>query len=372
MELIRRWLPITVVIVLTLGMHWYIARRFRGWVIQLFAVLASLWMVFGLPMLLLGGGGLLTAVQINWLMALTLAWVIVMMSASLWVRLQAAAGFDPARRKFLAIAAPVVASAPLIAAGGGAVLARSGLYTNEVTLRIKGLHKDLDGLRLAQLTDIHYGPFFGRAELERAVAMANECKPHVTLLTGDLITRWGDDLTGCLRVLRGLKAEAGVYGCHGNHEDDSGVTDEATELAAKQGFRFLRGEAAALRFGAATLNLAGHDYQRLGAEPLPDAARELKQAGALNVLLQHNPAVFPRVAELGFDLMLAGHTHGGQINLEILNENLNLARFFTPYVRGEYARDGKLLYVSSGLGTVAIPIRLGAPPEVTVIRLCGV
>jgi len=172
-------------------------------------------------------------------------------------------------------------------------------------------------------------------------------------------------------VLRGLKAEAGVFGCHGNHELDSGVSEKASALAAKQGFRILRGEAAALRFGEATLNLAGDDYQRMGREPLPGAEARVR-AGALNVLLQHSPAVFPRAAELGYDLMLAGHTHGGQINLGLLNENLNLARCFTPYVRGEYARDGRLLYVSSGLGTVAIPVRLGAPPEVTVIRLCAV
>jgi len=201
--------------------------------------------------------------------------------------------------------------------------------------------------------------------------MANECRPHVTLVTGDLITRVGDDLRGCLSALRGLKAEAGVFGCHGNHEEYADLEDEATALGARQGLRFLRGESAALRFGQATLNLAGHDYAHLDGYQLPDAGEQLKE-GALNVLLQHNPAAFPRAAELGYDVMLAGHTHGGQINMGVFDENLNLARIFTPYVRGEYQLDGKLLYVSSGLGTVAIPVRLGAPPEVTVIRLCAV
>jgi hypothetical protein len=148
------------------------------------------------------------------------------------------------------------------------------------------------------------------------------------------------------------------------------MLEEATELGAKQGLRFLRGEAAALRFGSATLNLAGHDYQHLDDIHLPGAGA-LMQEDALNILLQHNPAAFPRSAELGYDLMLAGHTHGGQINADVFGENLNVARMFTPYVRGEYRRNGKLLYVSSGLGTVAIPVRLGAPPEVTVIRLCA-
>jgi uncharacterized protein len=371
MELIRRWVPMAVIIALTLYMNWYVGRRIRGRSIRAAVGLASLCMVLGVPLLVKSRGGPFPADQVSYLMAASLAWVLVLISASLWVRLKTSAEFDPERRRFLAAGAPVVALAPLVAAGGGVFIARSGLQTCEVTLRIKGLRKDLDGLRVAQLTDIHYGPFFGRAELERAVAMANECRPHITVVTGDLITRRGDDLEGCLRVLRGLKAEAGVFGCHGNHEQYSDVSDEASALAAKQGFRILRGEAAALRFGQATLNLAGDDYQRLGREPLPGAEARVR-AGALNVLLQHSPAVFPRAAELGYDLMLAGHTHGGQINLGILNENLNLARCFTPYVRGEYERDGRLLYVSSGLGTVAVPVRLGAPPEVTVFKLCAV
>jgi predicted MPP superfamily phosphohydrolase len=371
MELIRRWILTVVVIALTLGMHWYVARRVRGFAAWTLAALASLWMVIIVPLLQVGGAGLFGTVQISYMMAGSLGWVILATSAALWTRLRSAAEFNPERRRFLAVGAPVVAAAPLVAAGGGVFVARSGMRTREVTLKIEGLAKDLDGLRLAQLTDIHYGPFFGRAELERAVAMANECKPHLTVVTGDLITRRGDDLAGCLQVLRKLKAEGGIYGCHGNHEADSGLMGQATELGLKQGLRMLRGEAAALRFGAATLNLAGHDYQRMGQPPLAGGGA-LARAGALNVLLQHNPAVFPRASALGFDLMLAGHTHGGQINVEVFEENLNVARLFTPYVRGEYARDGKLLYVSSGLGTVGIPVRLGAPPEVTVIRLCAV
>lgn len=371
MEFLRRSLPLAVVIGLTLCMHWYVARRFRGWTVRAGAILASLWMLIAVPALQMGRAELLTTNQISYLTAGSLVWVIMAISASSWVLLRGAADFNPERRRFLTVGAPMAAAAPMLVAGGGVFIARSGLYTREVPLKIKGLHKDLDGLRIAQVTDIHYGPFFGRAELERAVAMANECKPHVTVVTGDMITRRGDDLEGCLAVLRGLKADAGVWGCHGNHEEYAKVMEKAKLLGAKQGLRFLRGEAAALRFGQATLNLAGDDYQHMGADMLPDAG-ELLKAGALNVLLQHNPQAFPRAAALGFDVMLAGHTHGGQINLGVFGENLNIARMFTPYVRGEYQRDGKLLYVSSGLGTVAVPIRLGAPPEVTVIRLCAV
>ncbi len=371
MELIRRWVPISVVILLALSMHWYVARQFRSWAVWAVAGLASLWMVAVVPLLMNDIMILfVTPDQLAYLVAASLAWVILMVSAVLGVYLRRAAAFNPERRRFLAMSAPIAGAVPLVAAGYGSFIASSSLELNEVTLKVNGLHRDLDGLRIAQLTDIHYGPFFGRKDLERAVAMANEARPHITVVTGDLITRWGDALEGCLEVLRGLRAGAGLYGCHGNHEEYAEVLDKASALGTIQGLRFLRGNAVALRFGNATLNLAGHDYQHMGHTHLP-RAEELVRADAFNVLLQHNPTVFPRSAELGFDLMLAGHTHGGQIGVSLLRENFSVARCFSPYVRGEYEIKGKLLYVSSGLGTVGIPVRLGAPPEVTVIRLCA-
>lgn len=85
-------------------------------------------------------------------------------------------------------------------------------------------------------------------------------------------------------------------------------------------------------FGKTILNVAGHDYQRVRMPYLRGGEALVVRPGAFNLLLQHNPDVFLKAAELGFDLTLAGHTHGGQINVEILNENVNLARFFTPFV----------------------------------------
>ena len=91
----------------------------------------------------------------------------------------------------------------------------------------------------------------------------------------------------------------------------------------------------------------------------------------LNVLLSHNPDVFPAAVRKGFPLTIAGHTHGGQVNLELLHQNFNTARYFTPYVRGLYREGDASIYVSSGLGTIGVPVRIGAPAEVTVLRLCA-
>jgi predicted MPP superfamily phosphohydrolase len=79
--------------------------------------------------------------------------------------------------------------------------------------------------------------------------------------------------------------------------------------------------------------------------------------------------VFPVAAGLGFDLTMAGHTHGGQINVEILHQNLNVARFLTPFVYGRYGQGRASLYVSRGIGTIGIPVRIGARPEITLLRL---
>jgi predicted MPP superfamily phosphohydrolase len=121
------------------------------------------------------------------------------------------------------------------------------------------------------------------------------------------------------------------------------------------------------------LNVAGVDYQpqRLRRQYL-DGAERLIAPGAVNVLLSHNPDVFPVAAEQGFDLTIAGHTHGGQINVEILHQSLNIARFVTPFVYGRYRAGRSSLYVSRGIGTIGLPIRIGAPPEITLLRLTAV
>jgi predicted MPP superfamily phosphohydrolase len=89
----------------------------------------------------------------------------------------------------------------------------------------------------------------------------------------------------------------------------------------------------------------------------------------LNILLSHNPDVFPVAARQGYHLTLAGHTHGGQVAVEILDQTINPARFFTPYVRGLYRLDHRAAYVTRGIGTIGIPARIGVPPEITLIRL---
>ena len=279
---------------------------------------------------------------------------------------------NPVRRAVLKAGANAMLAAPLAITAFGIIVERQRFILKEVEIGIPNLPKDLHGLKLVQLTDMHVSPFLTVNELARAVDMANETKANVALVTGDLITSSGDPLDGCLRELSRLRADAGVFGCMGNHEIYARSEDYTSQQAARLGMRFLRRESQTLRFGNAALNLAGVDYQRFGEVYLSGADRMLSiDPQTLNILLSHNPDVFPAAANQGWDLTIAGHTHGGQVTFELLSRHLNIARFFTPFVYGHYERDGKSIYVSRGLGTVGVPARIGAPPEVVLIRLCA-
>lgn len=273
------------------------------------------------------------------------------------------------RRNFLRAANLAVFAAPAAVLGYGVFIERFQLRLREQTIEIPGLHSDLDGLRVVQLTDIHLSPFLSIRELDRAIAMANETRAHLALVTGDLISSAGDPLELCLNHLRELRSDAGTFGCMGNHERYSDAEDYVEQQGARLGMHFLRSAAAPLKFGNAVMNLAGVDYQHMRA-PYLVGAESMIQPGAFNVLMSHNPDVFPVAARQGYQLTVAGHTHGGQVRVEILRQDLNVARFFTPFVDGLYRKDSASIFVSRGIGTIALPVRLGAVPEVALLRLC--
>ena len=311
---------------------------------------------------------------VEWLRAGGLFWAAlgvcaaaVDLAAFWWTRERS---LDPGRRRLLLAARAAAVAAPAAVIGYGVFIERSRFRMTEVDLLVKDLPMDLNGLRLVQITDIHMGTYLQRRDVDRAVAMANETRPHLALVTGDLITVRRDPLESCVEALAKLRADAGVLGCLGNHEIVGRCEAEAARLGAAAGIRFLRGERVGLRFGSAVMNVAGVDYQRQQKKYLIGAER-LIDPGAFNLLLSHNPDVFPVAARQGFDLTIAGHTHGGQVTVEILHQYLNVVRFFTPYIYGSYERDGRQAWVGRGLGTVGVPARVGAPPEVALIRLCA-
>ena len=276
----------------------------------------------------------------------------------------------PGRRRVLNTAGNALMAAPFAAMGYGALVQRTDFRVREVDVPLAGLPQDLENLRILQLSDIHLSAFLSESEFARVVDASLELRPHLAVITGDLISGPRDPLDACIRQLARLKADAGVFGCMGNHERFAKVEDYTERECARRGIRFLRLQNQILRFGSAELNLAGCDYYswRQRDRYLAGMDRLVKPA-TVNILLQHNPDVFPVAAGQGYNLLLAGHTHGGQVTVEILEQSINPARFFTPYVYGSYREANASAYVTRGIGTIGVPARIGAPPEISLLRL---
>ncbi|OLD79330.1 MAG: hypothetical protein AUF67_16550 [Acidobacteria bacterium 13_1_20CM_58_21] len=312
---------------------------------------------------------------------------------------------DPGRRYFFRAATAAAGAAPFLGAMYGFAAERLNYQVRRVEIPLPNLPSALDGMQIVQISDIHLSSYMSRTQVRRAVDMANELGADLAVVTGDLITGSGDSIADCIDEIRHLHAPLGIWGCNGNHEVYARAEDEAAYLYAQAGMKLLRQENAQITFKGAPFNLIGIDYQR---ERTPRSQRQqtlarlqpLVRRDMINILLSHNPNTFNRAAELGVELSLAGHTHGGQIQVEILDHRLSPARFITDYIAGLYQRPlfapapneraasnvsatrasspslfalssppMAHIYVNRGLGTVGAPVRLGVPPEISLIVL---
>jgi predicted MPP superfamily phosphohydrolase len=312
---------------------------------------------------------------------------------------------DPGRRYFFRAATAAAGAAPFITAMYGFASERLNYQVRRVEIPIPNLPSALDGMQIVQISDIHLSGYMSRTQVRRAVDMANDLGADLAVVTGDLITGPGDPIADCVDEIRHLRAPLGIWGCNGNHEIYARAEDEAGYLYAQAGMHLLRQQNAQIVFKGAQFNLIGVDYQRERTsrgqrQPTLAQVEPLVRRDMPNILLSHNPNSFNRAAELGIELSLAGHTHGGQIQVEILDHRLSPARFITDYIAGLYQRplfapapnERALasasvprkfspslfppessamahIYVNRGLGTVGAPVRLGVPPEISLIVL---
>ncbi len=285
---------------------------------------------------------------------------------------------SPARRHFLARTAVAISATPFAACAYGLLYERTEIETTHQRIMLRRLPKAFDGFRIAQLSDIHIGPFMPAGDIRKCVAMVNQLKPDLVALTGDFVTWEGSPERAVVEALSGLKAPFGIFGCLGNHEIWSGVQDSITRLFAERGAKILRRENATIKSAGERLNLIGVDYetQTSFGPPRHEVVSQYLQGVApltlpdtVNILLSHNPNTFDRAAELGIDLSLAGHTHGGQVTLEYISPDISPARLITAYVRGWFQKGDSQLYVNRGIGTIFSPVRFGSPPEITLYEL---
>ncbi len=287
---------------------------------------------------------------------------------------------NESRRTFFRYVSYAIGSIPFVAAVYGFAAGRLKYRVERVEIPIANLPKELDGLRIAQLSDIHIGEFMPREEVRRAVDMANNLKPDLAVVTGDFISSEFDPLGDCVAELARLSAPLGTWGCNGNHEIYADAEDAAQALFQEHGMKLLRQENVQLDWRGAKFNLIGVDYQRDHmtrgpAGPMLQGIEPLISREHPNILLSHNPNSFHRAAEMGIELSLAGHTHGGQVKVEIVDHSFSPARLITDFVAGLYQlpmrETGKkaALYVNRGLGTFGVPMRIGVLPEITLLTL---
>jgi hypothetical protein len=289
------------------------------------------------------------------LMALGVA-ELIRLAASPWVA-------EPQLSRMLA---GLVGGSVAVAAAAGMTSALGRVGVKHVPITLERLPSELSGFRLVQLSDLHIGPMLGREWLERVVETVNELKPDAVAITGDLVDGSVTRLREHVAPLAALSAKHGVFFVTGNHEYYSGADEWLAELR-RLGVRPLRNERVALGGPEASFDLAGvDDWMAFGdghganlASALEgrDPSREL-------VLLAHQPKQIDEASAYGVGLQLSGHTHGGQIFPWGV-----FVRLQQPYVSGLVRHGSCQLYVSNGTGFWGPPIRVGAPPEITLLEL---
>ncbi len=237
-----------------------------------------------------------------------------------------------------------------------------------VDIPIKNLHPDLDGLTLVQISDVHVGPTIKRGFVQEVVDTVNGLKPDIIALTGDLVDGSVRQLRNDVAPLSDLKAPLGYYFITGNHEYYSGVRQWVAETA-RLGFTVLLNEHRVIERGEGRLLLAGvTDYSAAQFDPSqatdPHKAIEGAPECHVKLLLTHQPKSIFKAAEVGYDYVISGHTHGGQYFPYHF-----LAALAQPYISGLHTHDKTRIYVSRGTGYWGPPLRIGAPSEITVHRL---
>jgi hypothetical protein len=232
---------------------------------------------------------------------------------------------------------------------------------------LRGLRPELDGLRIAHLSDFHLGvPSRGGTAVERAVDWVEERQPDLTLISGDLLSRRGGEAR-----LRELTARLpNCFAVLGNHDYNTS-RDPFSQIAAVDDL----GPATLLSDDARTIELRGRRVQIVGVDPrsfrrrLQRPERLADPDADLRILLCHFPDIVDRIPEGVFDLVLAGHLHAGQICVPWPGGRLRLAHIRWTYIRGLYQRPAGMLHLSAGLGTTFVPFRFLARPEATELVL---
>lgn len=246
------------------------------------------------------------------------------------------------------------------AAAHGFMYERHRVVVTEAALPVAGWPPALDGLRIGFLTDLHRSATVSHSLIADAVTMVMAHAPDLVVLGGDYVTnRDRRYVRPAVDALKGLAARHGVFAILGNHDDER----EVPAALSAAGFAVLRDERSRVTVRGEPIEIAGLRYW---THRVPDITRVLKGAAPTLLLLAHTPKRLIEAAALSVPLMLSGHTHGGQIVLPGIGAIA--AREF-PVIAGSARRDNTTVFVSRGIGTSYVPIRLNCPPEVAILTI---
>ncbi|MBI4552617.1 MAG: metallophosphoesterase [Candidatus Latescibacteria bacterium] len=300
------------------------------------------------------------------------------------VELVVPAGPPVTRRQFLRYAAVGAVAAPIGLSTYGAAFGMRRYEVVPVDLPCPGLPAGLSGFRILQVSDIHSNLYMDKPMMDEIVAKMNDVPADLIVLTGDYVSSSAGFIYPFVEAFSALKAPPyGIYATLGNHDFWTNA-DVITAAIRAIGIPVLRNETAVIPVKDVPLNLVGIDYGGtrrrspgppgpFSWSPLPgliDRALQSAQADGFSILLSHNPSGFDHAIPRNIPLTLAGHTHGGQVILELPGGiRISPAALAFKYIAGLYQQDGHSLYVNRGCGVTGPPIRLNCPPELTLITL---
>ena len=257
----------------------------------------------------------------------------------------------------------------LLVATYGSTLRRRWVDVAHVEIPIAGLSPELDGYRIAQMSDLHIGNFDTKHRGLEWAAHVTRLEPDLVAVTGDLVTTGTAFYEDVAEVIGAVRAKDGVFVSMGNH--DQWAPDELVRHIEARGPVVLRNRSQVIRRGTASLVVAGIDDRMTGKDDL-DATLADRPRHAPTVLLSHYPDFFEDAAARGVDLVLSGHTHGGQIAVPFMARRASLSALARQARHGLHVRGASRLYVNAGLGTTGPPFRLGIAPEIAVFVLRSV
>ncbi len=252
----------------------------------------------------------------------------------------------------------------------GIVVRRRAFVTRDVEIPVQGLDPKLDGFRIAHLSDLHIGTMTPESWGARWAEAANARACDVAVVTGDMVSSGTEFYDDIARVVGRLTAKDGVFVSMGNH-DYFGDGEPLIERLRKTGASVLRNEGRVIERDGARLYLAAIDDTWTKRDDMARALAD-RPDGATAVLLAHDPERFPDAAERDVEVVLSGHTHGGQVAVPFLARRFSLSKIAHTYTLGLYKQGRSTLYVHPGLGTTGPPVRFGVAPAVVIVTLRAV